>query len=358
MAYSHLPSSLLFLLLCLLLRQPSLRPSPRAAPAAPLTPAAFAATSLPPSLPFVDLVIVVTNPWAWSSRRRNVFTAFKATQARTRFTAKLIFVMGADRRPAALSPSDAELFAHPDVAFVSAAACADLDGIWPTATDGGAFPPVNSSTTCKVLEGVAAAVERYRFRYLARVGDDSYLRWDRLLAAVLPPLPEAGLLMGRFNSNQGVFSHLVEVFGRGKFLPYATGQGYVMTPDVAAYLRAGYRAEPRLTTAGPEDAAVGLHLAPLALLNYHNEDFHDPYHRACDEQSLLVHYMSKAMWASIDEEGVVYCSNWPKRGKAPNWWVDKHGARHEVEEGENEGFFAPINAAPVNAAAGGQQQKM
>ena len=343
---TSLTASILFLLLCVLMRQPLLRPAQWSA-SAPAGPSAVGGAGGAGALPFVDLVIVVTNPWSWSSRRLNLFRAFCATQARTRFTAKMIFVMGADRHPPALSAADAEVFAHPDVAFVSAARCADLDGIWPTATDGGAFPPVNSSTTCKVLKGVTEALARFRFRYLARIGDDSYLRWDRLLEAVLPPLPEAGLLMGRFNSNQGVFSHLVGVFGKGKFLPYATGQGYVMTPDVAAYLAAGFRASPGLTTAGPEDAAVGLHLAPLALLNYHNEDFHDPYHRACSADSLLVHYMSKAMWASIDEEGVVYCSNWPKRGKAPNWWVDKHGVRHEVEEdGPVEGYLSPKNFVP------------
>ena len=339
-----LTGSLLFLLLCVLVRQPF--PLKAAAPARPLasTTPAPAAAAAAAQLPFVDLVIVVTNPWAWSSRRRNVFNAFRATQARTRFTAKLIYVMGADRRPAAVDASDEEVFSHADVRHVSAPRCADLDGIWPTATDGGAFPPHNSSTTCKVLEGVVAATSLFRFRYLARIGDDSYLRWDRLLETVLPPLPEAGLLMGRFNANQGVFAHLVDVFGRGRFLPYATGQGYVMTPDVAAYLRRGYLASPGLTTAGPEDAAVGLHLAPLALLNYHNEDFHDPYHRACSDTSLLVHYMSRAMWASIDEEGVVYCSNWPKRGKAPNWWLDKRGQRQEVPEGEEEGFLSKKNA--------------
>jgi hypothetical protein len=328
-----LSAALLFFILCVSVRQLSVFPRHPVPP--PSAAPALDSSATTPAPPPIDIVLVVTNPWKWSGRRFNVFRAFKATQARTRFTAKMIYVMGADRAPADLAASDAQIAADPDVTIFNSPHCADLDGIWPSAIDGGAFPPANSSTTCKVLEGVAEALARFRFRYLARIGDDSYLRWDYLLERVLPPLPEAGLLLARFNANQGVFSHLQTVFGQGKFLPYPFGQGYVMTADIAAYLRTGYRASPGLITAGPEDAAVGLHLAPLSMLNYHSDEFHDPYHQACSERSVLVHYMSKAMWASIDEEGVVYCSNWPKRGRAPNWWVGKDGTRHEVEDDDN-----------------------
>jgi hypothetical protein len=343
-------ASLLFLLSCLLvqllasLRASSLRasdgfilhgssaPAPAAAPAISSGSDYSGATALlggaalslpgpfpqaplfraaPPArrLPLVDLVLVVTNPWRWSARRLDVYRAFVATQARTARSAKLIFVMGGDGQPAAQSAEDAAMFAHPDVSWVAAPGCPDLDaGTW----DAWPWPAANSSTTCKVLEGAAVAVARFRFRYLARAGDDTYLRWDYFLAAVAPALPTRALLLGTFTYANLVKPHLQKQLGGGVFLPYATGAGYIMTPDVAAYLAAGYRARPPLFTAGPEDAALAYLLYPLNL-HYHNSDmFQDVTYRqwgieVCTRESILVHYVTKAMWASIDAEGVMHC---------------------------------------------------
>jgi hypothetical protein len=265
----------------------------RAAAGAAAPPAAAAAAPLP----FVDLVMVVPNPWQWPARRRSLFEAFVATQRRAAgaFTAKLIFVMGDDAVPAAATPEDAAARAHPDVAFVTAPGCPDLDGWVPGAWDGERFPVANSSTTCKVLEGIAVATERFAFSYLARVGDDAYFRWDYFLRERAAALPRAGLYLGAINSIQRVFDHLRPVFGNGLFLPYATGQGWVLSQDVARYLGQGYRRTPRLRTAGPEDAAIALHLWPFDVTPLHSGDFHGPRERACSASSLLVHYMSLQM---------------------------------------------------------------
>ena len=261
------------------------------------------------ALPFVDLVLVVTNPWKWSSRRLDVYKAFVATQARTTRRAKLIFVMGGDGQPQAQSAADAAMFAHPDVSWVAAPGCPDLDdGLW----DGWPWPAVNSSTTCKVLEGAAVATERFRFRYLARAGDDTYLRWDYFFDAIAPLLPTQAMLMGTYTYDNRVKPHLKKQLGDGVFLPYATGAGYIMTPDVAHYLAAGYRASPRIITAGPEDAALAYILYPLNI-HYHNDDnFQDVTYRqwgiaVCTRESILIHYVTKAMWDSIDEEGIMHC---------------------------------------------------
>ena len=270
-------------------------PSAAAAPAPAPGPAPGPAPAPPPAeLPYVDIVIAVTSPWMWVGRRLDQYRNFVASLRRSRFTAKLLFVMGDTMVPDVLNEWDQDAIAHPHVAFVTARGCPDADSFVPGATDGAMFPPANSSTTCKVLEGASVAVERFRFRYFARIGDDAYLRWDHLLGAVAPTLP-ASFIMGRFSARQAVFSHLTGVFGGGLFLPYPLGMGYVMTHDVAAYLREGYRTLPRLTTAGPEDAAIALHLYPLRTARLHSDDFHDPTDHACSASTILVHYVTQKM---------------------------------------------------------------
>ena len=307
----------------------------------------------------VDIVLVVPNPWPWAERRRAQFEAFLATARRARgaFTAKLIFVMGSesvDGLPARESPDDAPARAHADVLFVTAPACPDADAFVPSRWDGQQFPPTNSSTTCKVLEGIAVAVERFEFNFLARVGDDAYFRWDYFLRERAAALPARGLYLGSINSVQHVFDHLKPVFGgvEGEavlFFPYATlvrparpphtprmqnththgqppspphkhnthiplpnrGQGWVLSPDVARYLAQGYRRLPRLRTVGPEDAAIALHLRPFQISPVHTKDFHGVGAKggaSCTATSLLVHYMTPALWAAIDPgTGVLVC---------------------------------------------------
>jgi len=260
-----------------------------------------------------------------------------------------------------MSEADKILFSHPEVGFVNVPNCKDVDmKAWPGSWDGIMFPPVNSSTTCKVLGGAAYAVEHFRFKYLARSGDDSYLRWDYFLEKRSNEYAHEWMMLGNFNDNQNVFDHLWVTFGKGRFPPYATGQGYIMTWDVANYLRVGYLAgKTHVTTAGPEDAAIALILIPLDMNNLHTEDFHDPYKRSCSAETLLVHYVTKAMvsevtlpcgrsttsnhtqslvfsffhacitppylhttsplfqWESIDEDGVIYCTHWDQKKPRP-----------------------------------------
>ena len=261
----------------------------------PLRPALPEAKARPGhNLPYVDVVVIVPSPWKWPLRRLRAYEAFLATARRAapRFTAKLIFVMGDDYVPVELSADDARMTAHPDVLFVTARGCPDLDTLWPGAWDGGMFPPVNSSTTCKVLEGASAAIEHFRFSYFARSGDDAYLRWDYFLAERAPNLPDTRLYLGAANAHQHVFDHLYSVFGEGYFLPYMTGQGWILSYDVARMLGDGYRRRPKLSTAGPEDAAVALHLFPFDVNFIDTPDFHDPGRRPCTEETILVHYMT------------------------------------------------------------------
>jgi hypothetical protein len=250
----------------------------------------------------VDIVLVIPNPWPWAARRRAQFEAFLATQRRVRgaFTAKLIFVMGSETNGPSPeeAPEEASARAHPDVHFVSAPACPDVDESVPSRWDGQMFPPINSSATCKVLEGIAVASERFDFAYLARVDSDAYFRWDYFLRERARALPKTGLYLGSINRIQAVFDNLRGVFGSGRFFPFAAGQGWILSPDVARYLAGGYRRSPRLRTVGPEDAAIAFHLWPFSVIPMDSPDFHVTQSKggkACTAQSLLVHYMTPAL---------------------------------------------------------------
>ena len=82
-----------------------------------------------------------------------------------------------------------------------------------------------------------------------------------------------------------------------------SGQGWVLSTDVARYLAQGYRRRPRLRTAGPEDAAIAFHLWPFQVSPIHSPDFHgtsEKRGKACSATSLLVHYMTPQLWDAID----------------------------------------------------------
>lgn len=85
----------------------------------------------------------------------------------------------------------------------------------------------------------------------------------------------------------------------------------MLSPDVARYLARGYRRLPRLRTAGPEDAAVAFHLWPFQVAPTHSKDFHGTRTKggaSCTPTSLLVHYMTPALWAAIDPgTGALVC---------------------------------------------------
>jgi hypothetical protein len=170
---------------------------------------------------------------------------------------------------------------------------------------GAFFPTTGSSTTCKVQRAARFAVQAFDFRYLAIVGSDSFFRWPYFLEHWAPQLPTEGLVFGRFHT-QAVFPHLYGVFGHGDYLRYPTGMGYVLSRDVAAYLGASFPAGPRLVTAGPEDAAVGLALSPLELNRVHS-DFFDNAQNGCHEGSVLVHYVTDELVDKIDATGLMHC---------------------------------------------------
>lgn len=164
------------------------------------------------------------------------------------------------------------------------------------------------------------------FKYLARVGNDAYFRPDYFWNDIHPTLPQdEPLYIGRFRSEGEVMEEsLKESLGISHYPTYALGMGFILTYDVAEYLTRAARILP-FHTGFPEDAMVSLWLVGTRTKRVNLPDqFHDvrgnePFHKfhnpkggganskACDERSVLIHYMHKALWKAIDERGVASC---------------------------------------------------
>ena len=231
------------------------------------------------ALPFYDIVLLVPTPIEWGRRRRDLRRAFVRTAARLPqgLRAALVFVVGGrgEKSPGATVTGLPDA-TEGDVISVD---CADLDGpggwVWPTS---------DSATTCKVIEGMRSIVSRYRFHFLARVGDDAFFKFDAFLLRV-------GAQHVRARENL-VFAYWVQGnrLGDGPLQsalggppglpllshgPYPGGMAYILGYNVTAGL-AAVADRVGLVDAAPEDVIVGeisrLSLArPARLLCTHHE---------------------------------------------------------------------------------------
>ena len=105
--------------------------------------------------------------------------------------------------------------------------------------------------------------------------------------------------------------HLQTLYGITAYPPYAGGMGYVFSKDVVRYLAEASKMFP-LHTGYPEDAVVGLWLVGTQTVRYHMPEFHDRLgvggnQRGCDNESVLIHYMTPEMWDAINAAGMVSC---------------------------------------------------
>jgi len=289
---------------------------------------------LPPSRrrararPFCDIVLTVPSPSGWAGRRGDLRRQFERSRLLLPrgACAALFFVVGTrsdGSSPPPPPPPDAALG---DVLLVD---CADQDG-----PDGRAEPLRDSSTSCKVAAALVHAVARWRFHFLARVGDDAFFRFDLFLRRVAPRHLLAGeeLAMGSWLlENEHAPARAAALGGPPGFpaprsLPYPGGMGYVFSYNVSAALAAAH-ARVGLADAYAEDVMVGLWLAALgrrSLRRVHSPCFHNsaewtadaasPAGRsqhnlpaACTPSSLLVHYMNfpVRLWDRIGEDGVL-----------------------------------------------------
>ncbi len=281
--------------------------------------------------PFVDIVLLVPSVAEWTERRRHLRVQFARTAALlpAGSSAALLFVVGTRAyngagAPPVLPAGEAE--AHADILQVD---CTDKDG-----ATGNDYPPSDSATSCKVLAGLVAAVARYNFHFVARVGDDAFFRFDTMLTRIgAAHLAEASNLALAFWMPGGTIGLPEERFERGgpagfasqSYPPYMGGMGYVLSYNLSVAL-ATAAARVGLRDAAAEDSMTGFWLFPFArkrLARVHTPCFHNhaewvpaPPGRAapvakqwaaqeCSASSLLVHYMTPALWSRIGQDGVL-----------------------------------------------------
>ena len=276
-------------------------------------------------LPFTTIIVVVPTPRAWADRRALLRAQFHRSQRLLPpgTSATLLFVLGG------APPLGAQ--GHPDEHYAPQCLDIDTNGGWDYSTE-------HSSTTCKVLAGVAAAAERWSFLYLARVGDDAYFRVDAFLRRVAPwhALRGENLALGRWLPAGSTGEKAAvwmggppgyELRGHG---PYLGGMGYVLSANVTLAL-AQTQALTGLLDGAPEDLLTGSWLQPMSHARFarvdspcfHNAATPQPADKAffastrsrhwgaaaCTPSTLLVHYMTPELWQSIDEDGLLECGN-------------------------------------------------
>ena len=248
--------------------------------------------------PYFDIIVMVPSVIAWKDRRNFLRTQFVRNQNLTLARANLVFVVSGHDR--AYKDVQDEVSVYDDFFFVD---CPDLDV---------GEPEEGSSTTCKVLQGIQGLYQRYDFNYLARVGDDAYFRFDKFLQNVAPMLPAGPWYIGRFFGNNPVVqTHIQAHLGLATYPSYASGMGYVLSAPVTRYIAEASRIL-EFRTGFPEDAIVALWTLGTTTRRHDVPEFHnppdDPYlARACDAESLLVHYMTPERWKAVDDKGVPWC---------------------------------------------------
>lgn len=291
------------------------------------------ATGVFPSstLPFFHLVVFVPSGADARGRRDALRAQFAATAALLEPHAlkTALFFVVADNAADALNEESAELG---DVIFVP---CADHDG--------DAEPAAGSSTTCKVVKALHYAVESMDFLYWARVGDDAFFRFDVFLLRISPAHTGNFLrtVFARFVPGGELTPALRAAYATNALAGYPAGSGYVLGAGVARAL-AEVDTRLGLIDGWPEDGVAGLWLSGLSIERVDSPCFHDtallpsaeerdwshlrgvgfflggwsprmpwepPPRRfnagPCGDDSLLVHYMTPTLWASIDKKGVL-----------------------------------------------------
>lgn len=295
-------------------------------------------------LPFYDMIITVPSPWTWVERRHDLYQAWIPGDTRTSKTSRLLFPVSPLSQPPVMDERDEKLFySHstnstlvstnidvlsklsttkrmpkrlvdpphlypPSSASIISVPCDDYD-----------FEEIresNSSTICKVLESICYAVEHYRFDYLARVGDDTYFRWDYFLERIAPTLPQEKLWMGMrlVDGKVPQIQYFQNLYHFPTYPPYMSGMGSIITADVAYYL-CGFWKTRLMKSSFPEDGILGLYLFPLQLNINDSPHFHsrtNPLSRPwrqqpCTNESIMIHYMQHPDWEKMDENGVAQC---------------------------------------------------
>ena len=151
-------------------------------------------------------------------------------------------------------------------------------------------PESYTSLTEKVLTAINWLHSNYKFDFLLKCDDDSFVRILPLLEE-LQKQPQKLLYWGFFKGGSTVFQKGKwkdsEWFLCDTYLPYALGGGYILSSDLVEFLA---RNAPLLQHYKSEDVSVGVWLSSLKIHRVHDVRFDTEFKsRGCYNDYLITH---------------------------------------------------------------------
>lgn len=186
-----------------------------------------------------------------------------------------------------------------------------------------------NSLSEKLIASLSWAWRTWKFRFLMKVDDDTFVLID-LLTKELRSMPErrVPLYWGFFDGRQtpkrvGKWKEQNFVLC-DRLLPYAKGGGYILSAELVGYITCS---APGLARFRSEDVAVGVWLAPFKLERRHDVRFDTEWiSRGCDNRFVVTHKQSEedmlTKYAELRKHGRLCAVESRRRGSYEyNWSV-------------------------------------
>lgn len=174
--------------------------------------------------------------------------------------------------------------------------------------------------TEKILQAFNVLTQAFKFSYLIKVDDDTYVKLDTLINELMSydnkllrkkeeyginPLPQ--LYWGYFNGRATIKHHgqwkEYNYYLSKNYLPYALGGGYVLSRKLCEYIS---NSSQILSQYASEDVSVGTWLAPLRnVYRWHDPRFDTAFlPRKCKSYHLVLHKRSIEMMSQIFDDNL------------------------------------------------------
>jgi galactosylxylosylprotein 3-beta-galactosyltransferase len=157
-------------------------------------------------------------------------------------------------------------------------------------------PDSYASLTSKLISSLTYISSHFKFKFLLKVDDDSFVRLD-LLFDELSETNADRLYWGYFTAGAPVKKagawKETNWFMCDKYLPYAVGGGYILSSDLVKYISDNSELLQRYNS---EDVSLGTWLSPLNINRKHDTRFDTWYKsRGCSNSFLVTHKMTPGL---------------------------------------------------------------
>lgn len=151
-------------------------------------------------------------------------------------------------------------------------------------------PDSYAGLTHKLLSAMKSVADRFSFKFLLKVDDDSFVRLD-LLMDEMSDMQSDRVYWGYFSGGAPVKKAGAwkesEWFMCDTYVPYAVGGGYVLSSDLVLYVASSSHL---LQMYNSEDVSLGTWLSPLHIHRRHDVRFDTWYKsRGCSNEFLITH---------------------------------------------------------------------